>query len=67
MATGSKAMKTLLFEGTLEQDRETKGTFRFTAENPLTGRDVSFYIEKANIVAAGIDPPDAIKVTVEAV
>lgn len=69
MATAAKAKSSdnLVYARELAQDRETKGTFRYTAENELTGRDITLYIEKADFATLGMDAPTRIKVTVEVV
>lgn len=68
MATRAKAADyALVYQRVLSVDRETKGTFRYVAENELTGRDVTLYVEKADFATAGIDAPQAIRITVEAV
>jgi len=68
MAARKETAGTVLWDRReLTMDRETKGTFRFTGENYITGRDDSVYIQKADLKGwSASDTEDAvIRVTIE--
>lgn len=55
----------LVYKRVLDLHHDTKGTYVYKAENELTGRDVTLYIEKVDFKTVGIDVPGAIRLTVE--
>jgi len=56
---------TIINQYTLEHDKTTPGTHRYGAM--VAGRRESAYISKQRLKELGIDPPSAVRVTIETV